>query len=111
MCWSPKGKQLAVGSLDGKITQYKPDLKPVKSIKAPQLDGGYTVLALQWVSSYQFIGVYGSTDPECRANLIVVDAPKTGETKYTNYEDICYSYGSARPVQFYMALQQTWYYI
>lgn len=108
MCWSPKGKQLAVGSIDGKITQYKPDLKPVKSINAPQLDGGSAVLALQWVSNYQFIAVYGSTNPESRANLMVVDAPKTGETKFTNYEDICYSYGATRPVQFYMILQSIW---
>lgn len=108
MCWSPKGKQLAVGKVDGKITQYKPDLQPVKSINAPQLENGQTVLALQWVSNYQFIAIYGATEPESKASLVVVDAPKTGESKYTNYDDICYSYDSGRPVQFYMVLQHTW---
>lgn len=109
MCWSPKGKQIAVGSQDGKITQYKPDLKAVKAINAPALGSPVSVLALQWVSNYQFVAVYLLSGEEPRMNMIVVDAPKTGETKYTNYEDICYSYGTIRPPQYYMILQPTWY--
>lgn len=105
-CWSPKGKQLAVGSKDGKITQYKPDLKAVKAIAAPKLDGVATIISLQWVSNYQFIGVYQLVGNESCC-VIVVDAPKTGEPVYTNYDDICYS-GSLRPHQYYMIFQQTW---
>lgn len=105
-CWSPKGKQIAVGSKDGKITQYKPDLKAVKAIGEPKLEGPHTIINLQWVSNYQFIGVYQSVQSG-GSYIIVVDAPKTGEPSYTNYDDICYS-GSSRPPHFYLILQQTW---
>lgn len=104
--WSPKGKQIAVGSRDGKITQYKPDLKAVKIINAPPLPKVNSLISLQWVSNYQFIGVF--QPPSESASIIVVDAPKSGEPVFINFDDICYSNGEARPSQFYMILQQTW---
>ena len=106
--WSPKGKQIAVGSRDGKITQLKPDLKAVKIINAPPLKEMHSVLSLQWVSNYQFIGVFRPNNSDGQAPFIVIDAPKTGEPTYTNYDDICYSNGCARPLQFYTILLQSW---
>lgn len=102
-CWSPKGKQLAVGSRDGKITQYKIDLKAMKVVEAPP--GFGTIISLCWVSSFQFFGVYQAGD---QISLICVDAPKTGATIYTNYDDVCYSNGFARPEQFYLIHQLNW---
>ncbi|XP_060517249.1 nuclear pore complex protein Nup214 [Cylas formicarius] len=102
--WSPKGKQLIVGSINGKITQYKPDLKPVRVIKEPQLQGQHSVIRLQWVANYQFIGVYQSTESSL---ILVIDAPKVGEPVFTNYDDICYS-NSSRPPQFYFIFEQQW---
>lgn len=107
-CWSPKGKQIAVGSKDGKITQYKPDLKAVKVINAPPLQGVNSLISLQWVSNYQFIGIFSNLAEEPQINVIVVDAPKTGEPSYTNYEDICYSNGNRRSTQFYLNFQAPW---
>ncbi|KAK5646454.1 hypothetical protein RI129_004918 [Pyrocoelia pectoralis] len=107
ICWSPKGKQLAVGSSLGKITQYKPDLKAMKAVNQPPLEGPQVVLAVQWISSFQFIALYKSTNTETCA-LFVVDAPKVGDVIYTNYEDICYSYGNVRPIQFYTIHQSIW---
>lgn len=106
--WSPKGKQIAVGSRDGQITQYRPDLKAVKVIRAPPSKESYKLLALQWVSTYQFIGVYQSHNPAEQPSLLVVDAPKTGDLTFLNYYDICYSNGNTRPPQFYLMLQSTW---
>nr|CAH7723711.1 unnamed protein product [Callosobruchus chinensis] len=106
-CWSPKGKRIAVGSRNGKITQYKPDLKPVAMIDPPPLIGAHSLISLQWVASYQFVGIYQSIEEADQTKLIVVDAPKTGENVYTNYEDICYS-GSIRKSYFYMIFQQHW---
>ncbi|KAK4879776.1 hypothetical protein RN001_007922 [Aquatica leii] len=108
MCWSPKGKQIAVGSANGKITQYKPDLKAMKVINAPPLDGSYSVVAIQWISSFQFIAVYKCTSSDAGSTLLVIDAPKTGDVTYTNYEDICYSCGNTRPVQFYTIHEPLW---
>ncbi|KAF5288978.1 hypothetical protein FQA39_LY03857 [Lamprigera yunnana] len=108
MCWSPKGKQIAVGSSIGKITQYKPDLKAVKVINAPPLEGSYSVVSIHWISSFQFIAVYHCTSSDTGSILLVIDAPKVGDIVYTNYEDICYSYGSFRPAQFYMLYEPLW---
>lgn len=110
ICWSPKGKQIAVGDRSGKIIQYKPDLKPTKIINPPGLTDSPAIIALQWISNYQFIGVYKViNDPDSTASLIVVDSPKVGETVYTNFDDVCYSYGSNRPPQFYMHTLSAWY--
>lgn len=111
MCWSPKGKQIAVGSRDGKITQYKPDLKAARVIDSPPLESGIAVIALQWISNYQFIGIYNRAreDGESSACLIVVNAPKTGATTFVNYEDdLYYSSGVARMPQFYTLLESHW---
>lgn len=108
MCWSPKGKQIAVGDKTGKITQYKPDLKAAKVINPPQLNGSPTIIALQWISNYQFVGVYTIQGNNDNSSLLVVDSPKTGDTVYTNYDDICYSYGSTRPYQFYIHHLPLW---
>ncbi|XP_045472891.1 nuclear pore complex protein Nup214 [Harmonia axyridis] len=108
-CWSPKGKQIAVGSQDGKIIHYKPDLKAVKSIDAPPFDKPHSVLSLQWISNYQFVGVFKTCqelDPEC--SVVVIDSPKTGNPVFTNFYDICYSNGEARPPQFYLIAEQQW---
>lgn len=108
MCWSPKGKQIAVGSRDGKITQYKPDLKVAKVVEAPPFEGSQFPTALQWISNYQFIAVYKTINVDAQCNLLVVNCPKTGDVTHINYDDICYSYGNARPYQFQMLLQNTW---
>ncbi|KAF7278074.1 hypothetical protein GWI33_008840 [Rhynchophorus ferrugineus] len=105
-CWSPKGKQIAVGDRSGKITQYKPDLKAVRIIPAPTLKVPQALISLQWVSNYQFIGVYQEL-PEGSGNVIVIDAPKGAEISYTDYDDICYS-GVTRPPQFYLIYQPNW---
>lgn len=109
MCWSPKGKQIAIGDKTGKITQYKPDLKPAKLINPPQFSTPMNIIALHWISNYQFIGIYkAANDPNANASLLVIDSPKTGETIFTNYEDVCYSYGTTRPSQFYMQSLTAW---
>lgn len=110
-CWSPKGKQLVVGGANGSLTQYKPDLKAVKSIQTPPLNGKgpFTVVNVFWLTNYQFLAIYKDVgDEDARPNILVVNAPKTGNIAYINYEDICYSYGNLRQPQYYIIHQPTW---
>lgn len=107
-CWSPKGKQVAVGSRDGKITQYKPDLKAARVINGPSLQDSPPIISLKWVSNFQFLGIYKTPPTDSPAYLIVINAPKVGNPSYINYEDVCYSYGDARPYQFYMIMEHQW---
>ena len=60
-CWSPKGKQIVVGFANGNLVQYKPDLKPARKIASPPslaAGGGFNVISLQWLSTYQFAAAF-----------------------------------------------------
>nr|CAD7206766.1 unnamed protein product [Timema douglasi] len=108
--WSPKGKQLVVGDSNGALTQYKPDLKAVKVLPAPSLGGNpVAVVNVVWLSNYQFAAVYqdklNSMEKPC---LLIVNAPKTSDVTFVNYEDICYSSGETRSPQFYLIHQPSW---
>lgn len=110
-CWSPKGKQIVVGSSNGTLTQYKPDLKAVKAIAAPSLQGTgpFSVVNVFWLTNYQFVAVYNDvSNTDARPVMLIVNAPKVGAVSYINYDDICYSYGNLRDPQFYIIHQPTW---
>ncbi|KAL4704946.1 hypothetical protein ACJJTC_013403 [Scirpophaga incertulas] len=99
LCWSPKGKQFVTGNSDGTLTQYKPDLTPAKTVPAPKLFEGASleVMAIYWISTFQFAVVYKNASDNSRPALTVVNTPKAGQPSCINYEDICYSMGANRP--------------
>jgi nuclear pore complex protein Nup214 len=48
-----------VGSESGTLTQYKPDLKAVKTFSPPYLgSGNVAVVNVLWLSNYQFAAIY-----------------------------------------------------
>lgn len=59
-CWSPKGKQIVVAFPNGKLAQYKPDLKLAKTIPCTVqlLPPPFSPVAIQWLSTYQFAVVF-----------------------------------------------------
>lgn len=65
-CWSPKGKQIVVAFPNGKLAQYKPDLKLAKTIPCtvPVLPGPFSPIAIQWLSTYQFAVVFIEEKPD-----------------------------------------------
>lgn len=104
-CWSPKGKQIVVGFANGKLIQFKPDLKPARVIDCPPntIEGGpFDIIALQWLSTYQFAAVFLSTTPDATPALHIVNAPKAGPPTYINYDDICYSQSGPRRGQVFL---------
>ncbi|RZF34883.1 hypothetical protein LSTR_LSTR012880 [Laodelphax striatellus] len=110
MCWSPKGKQIVIGSQTGTLTQYKPELKAVKNIQAPDMNQRpVAVVSVQWLSSFQFAAVYKDlADENQKSNIMLVNTPKNGPVTFVDYEDICYSSASLRSAQFYLEHVQAW---
>ncbi|XP_062546766.1 nuclear pore complex protein Nup214 [Armigeres subalbatus] len=103
-CWSPKGKQLVVGFANGKLMQYKPDLKPARTIACPPgvMEGPFDVIAVQWLSTYQFAAVYLPHAEDSVPSLFIVNAPKAGNPTFVNYDDICYSQSGPRRGQVFL---------
>ncbi|XP_055636378.1 nuclear pore complex protein Nup214 [Toxorhynchites rutilus septentrionalis] len=103
-CWSPKGKQLVVGFANGKLVQYKPDLKPARTIMCPSgvLEGNFDVIALQWLSTYQFAAVFLPHAEDSVPALFIINAPKSGNPVFINYDDICYSQSGPRRGQVFL---------
>lgn len=59
MSWSPKGKQIIIGSSNGSLTQYKPELKAVKQYLPPSdITEKVKPIKVKWISNFQFAVVY-----------------------------------------------------
>lgn len=110
LCWSPKGKQVVIGSSKGALSQYKPDLKLFKTFQQPNYcTNPVSVITVQWLSNFQFLAVYkDNVDSNKQPGVVIVNAPKAGPVTYLNYADICYSSGTLRDPQFYIIHQQIW---
>ncbi len=105
--WSPKGKQIVAGRLNGKLTQYKPDLKEAKTMEPPS--AALKAVSILWISTYQFLVAYQDlSDPDSRPGLFVAQGSKTGSMTYTNYDDICYSTGDQKQGNFAMVNIAEW---
>ncbi|KAK6641421.1 hypothetical protein RUM44_013132 [Polyplax serrata] len=110
LCWSPKGKQIIVGCSNGTLSQYKPDLKIVKTIPAPPLfNGGVSVVNILWISNYQFAVAYiEKNNPSAFPVITIVNAVKNEPVNVINFDDVTYSSALSRQPQMYMSHQSAW---
>lgn len=110
MCWSPKGKQIVIGSDSGTLSQYKPDLKLVKTLPAPLMfANGVSAVSVLWISSFQFAAAYKEKgNDNAFPVIVIVNAVKNEPITFINYEDITYCGSFFRVHQIYMLLQSAW---
>lgn len=108
--WSPKGKQIVVGFANGKLVQFTPELKPARIIDCVPgiMPGSFDIIALQWLSTFQFAAAFLGHQPDSRPILHIINAPKNVPPQYISYSEVCFSSAETRPSKIYLVHVMQW---
>ncbi|KAI6657303.1 Nuclear pore complex protein [Oopsacas minuta] len=112
-CWSPKGKHIAIGTIDGTIEQLSCEEENAKFFKRhPKVANLESLQAkvvhLKWISTYQFGLVYSiQTDSGETEQIFLLKHTKTSEQPViVNFADL-YVQSENAPTFYYTELFQT----
>ncbi|XP_031632633.1 nuclear pore complex protein Nup214-like isoform X2 [Contarinia nasturtii] len=107
-CWSPEGKQIVVAFPNGKLAQYKLDLKLAKAIPCATqiLAEPFYPIAIKWLSTYQFAVVF--VKEEANQSLFIMNTSETAPPNYINYYDMMFSQPGPRAPQVFLVHILQW---
>ncbi|KAJ8039135.1 hypothetical protein HOLleu_16758 [Holothuria leucospilota] len=109
ICWSPKGKQIVVGTSDGQLIQFTHKMEQKKVVGKPDFTNEpVKVVDVLWPSTYMWVVAYIDSDETVQPNLTIVHAPKDQPSSFINFEDICYGGGEDRKAKYYMKFLDKW---
>ncbi|XP_071802717.1 uncharacterized protein [Asterias amurensis] len=109
MCWSPKGKQIVLGTSSGELVQYNQKLDIKRTIRSPDFTTEQVqVVDILWLSTYMFAVAYVDAEEILHPNLAIVNAPKEGPPTFLNFEDVCYGSEQLRSAQYQLQNFEKW---
>ncbi|ESO08129.1 hypothetical protein HELRODRAFT_190902 [Helobdella robusta] len=114
VCWSPKGKQIALGRKTGDVVMYTQSLKEKNCImpcsKVRELANGasVSVVDILWEAAHLMFVAYRLRNDENEQPQLVYYNLKNHQQPFILYEDVCYGSDPSRYPSYQMEFIREW---